>query len=283
MSSIRGTSRDVASHVPRSALLSPFVSFRRFDPFCSCCPAPSASDYGSATERLAEARASPAAVDADPAAAARDHRAHGRRRRGRRRSSTRGSSSTTRPAGRSLVIARTVAAIPRDRTRFPSPTARRAHDRPDRRANPQGDRRIVRRRSRTGAASVRRTRVTSKLGKSLRDDPGEPVDAMLAGHEFVGVQTGSSAGPVRAKVPLRDAHGRVVGLVSVGVLERNISDGAARRPAGDPDPADRRTPAWGGRRVPAGTARIKRQTFGLEPERDRDAARAARGDAARHP
>lgn len=61
------------------------------------------------------------------------------------------------------------------------------------------------------------------IGTSLLHDPGENPSAVLAGHTFVGVQTGSLGRSMRAKVPLRDASGRIIGLVSVGVLERRVS------------------------------------------------------------
>ncbi len=61
------------------------------------------------------------------------------------------------------------------------------------------------------------------IGTSLLHDPGENPQAVLAGHTFVGVQTGSLGRSMRAKVPLRDAQGEIIGLVSVGVLERHVS------------------------------------------------------------
>ena len=64
----------------------------------------------------------------------------------------------------------------------------------------------------------------SEIGKSLLHDPGEPVTAVLAGETQVAVQKGSLGRSMRAKVPLRDARGRIVGLVSVGVLETTLGD-----------------------------------------------------------
>ncbi|MGH3003883.1 MAG: ATP-binding protein [Gaiellaceae bacterium] len=64
----------------------------------------------------------------------------------------------------------------------------------------------------------------AQIGKSLLHDPGEPVAAVLAGRTQVAVQTGSLGRSVRAKVPLRDARGRIIGLVSVGVLETTLGD-----------------------------------------------------------
>ncbi|HEY6961122.1 MAG TPA: sensor histidine kinase [Gaiellaceae bacterium] len=63
-----------------------------------------------------------------------------------------------------------------------------------------------------------------EIGKSLLHDPGEPVTAVLAGQTQTGVQTGSLGRSMRAKVPLRDANGRIIGLVSVGVLEKAVGE-----------------------------------------------------------
>ena len=60
------------------------------------------------------------------------------------------------------------------------------------------------------------------VGKSLLHDPGENPAAIFAGKAFVGEQRGSLGWSMRAKVPVRNAAGRVIGLVSVGVLERAI-------------------------------------------------------------
>ena len=64
----------------------------------------------------------------------------------------------------------------------------------------------------------------AEIGKSLLHDPGEPVTSVLAGQTQVGVQTGSLGRSMRAKVPLRDAKGRIIGLVSVGVLEKAVGE-----------------------------------------------------------
>ncbi len=64
----------------------------------------------------------------------------------------------------------------------------------------------------------------AEIGKSLLHDPGEPVTSVLAGQTQVGVQTGSLGRSMRAKVPLRDAEGRIIGLVSVGVLEKAVGE-----------------------------------------------------------
>jgi two-component system CitB family sensor kinase len=163
---------------------------------------------------------------------------------------------------RSLVIARTVAAIPEIARAF-----RLRH--PERTIDPIAERILKATDASFVVVADRRGiryshPVKSKIGKSLRDDPGEPVDTVLAGHEFVGVQSGSIGRSVRAKVPLRDARGRIIGLVSVGVLERNIS-GALRSDL----PVLLIPPALGLGLGVIGSIllarRIKRQTFGLEP------------------
>jgi two-component system CitB family sensor kinase len=105
----------------------------------------------------------------------------------------------------------------------------------------------------------------TKIGKSLADDPGEPIATVLSGKTFVGVQDGSIGRSVRAKVPLRDANGRIIGLVSVGVLERKVSDALASSL-----PVVLIPPFIGLLLGAAGSLllarRIKRQTFGLEPK-----------------
>ena len=99
-----------------------------------------------------------------------------------------------------------------------------------------------------------------KVGLPLSTDPSE----VLLGREYVGVQTGSLGTSVRAKVPIRDARGRVIGLVSVGLLERRVS---AQLRADLPVIL---IPAAIGLALGAlGSLllarRLKRQTFGLEP------------------
>ena len=164
---------------------------------------------------------------------------------------------------RSLVIARTVAAVPEIARAF-------ALQHPERTIDPIAERiRIATDASFVVVADRRGIRYShptkAKIGTSLAGDPGEPIGPILAGREFVGVQNGSIGRSVRAKVPLRDAKGRIIGLVSVGVLERNISDALVSSL-----PVVLIPPLLG---LLLGTAgsfllarRIKRQTFGLEPK-----------------
>ena len=103
------------------------------------------------------------------------------------------------------------------------------------------------------------------IGKSLLHDPGEDPASIFAGKTFVGEQRGSLGWSMRAKVPIVNGRGRVVGLVSVGVLERAIA-GEFR----DSLPVIliplfvALTLATLGAFLLA--RRVKRQTFGLEPD-----------------
>jgi two-component system, CitB family, sensor kinase len=125
-------------------------------------------------------------------------------------------------ARESLAIAHVVAASPEIAKAFTAP-------RPARIIDPIAERM---RRS-TGAAfivianrqGIRYSHPDPKeIGKSLLHDPGEPVTAVLAGQTQIGVQTGSLGRSMRAKVPLRNAKGQIIGLVSVGVLETAVGE-----------------------------------------------------------
>jgi two-component system, CitB family, sensor kinase len=122
----------------------------------------------------------------------------------------------------SLAIARTVASTPAIANAFSAPDPARIID-------PLAER--IRRA--TGAAFIvvanrKGIRYShpdpAEIGKSLLHDPGEPVASVLAGKTQVAVQTGSLGRSVRAKVPLRDPRGRIIGLVSVGVLESTLGE-----------------------------------------------------------
>jgi two-component system CitB family sensor kinase len=99
-----------------------------------------------------------------------------------------------------------------------------------------------------------------KIGKRISTDPSVP----LAGKTFVGVQTGSLGKSVRAKVPLYGADGKVIGLVSVGLLEEKVTAKLI-----SDLPVILIPPALGLGLGVIGSfllaRRIKRQTFGLEP------------------
>jgi two-component system CitB family sensor kinase len=168
-------------------------------------------------------------------------------------------SQLDRQSGRqSLAIARTVSQTPEVIAAF-----RKTH--PERIIDPIAER--IRRA--TGASFVvianrRGIRYShpdpAKVGQPISTDPSE----VLSGNEFVGVQTGSLGRSVRGKVPIRDDHGRIIGLVSVGFLESKIS--AQLR---DDLPVLLIPPAMGLGLGVLGSfllaQRIKRQTFGLEP------------------
>ncbi len=164
-----------------------------------------------------------------------------------------------RQAGeQSLAIARTVSSIPEIRDAFGKPH-------PERIIDPIADR-ILRR---TNAAFVvvankRGIRYShpdkSKIGQQISTDPS----IALSGKEFVGVQTGTLGRSMRAKVPLYDKRGQVIGLVSVGVLESAVSAKLQ-----SDLPVVLIPPLLGLLLGVIGSVllarRIKRQTFGLEP------------------
>ncbi|MEO3870485.1 sensor histidine kinase [Nonomuraea sp. B12E4] len=99
------------------------------------------------------------------------------------------------------------------------------------------------------------------IGRKLSTD-GSVV--LRTGRSWVGTETGTIGTTVRGKTPIRDEYGNIVGLVSVGVLETTVVGqlGAALPPL-----------VWTALAVLlAGlalaaliTARVRRQTFGLEP------------------
>ncbi len=104
----------------------------------------------------------------------------------------------------------------------------------------------------------------SMIGTSLLHDQGENPAAVLAGKTYVGVQPGSLGRSMRAKVPIRDNLGNVIGLVSVGVLEKHVSSQFVSSL-----PVTLIPPSLGLGLGAAGAfllaRRVKRQTFGLEP------------------
>jgi len=101
----------------------------------------------------------------------------------------------------------------------------------------------------------------SKIGERVSTDPS----IALSGKEYVGVQTGTLGRSVRAKVPLYGRRGEVIGFVSVGVLESTVS--AKLR---SDLPVILIPPLLGLGLGVLGSVllarRIKRQTFGLEPD-----------------
>jgi two-component system, CitB family, sensor kinase len=99
----------------------------------------------------------------------------------------------------------------------------------------------------------------TQIGRRVSTDPGPA----LRGRTVLAVQTGTLGRSARAKIPLRTADGRIVGEVSVGILESTI-----REQLEDAIPV---IALYGAIALAAGllasmilAARLKRQTFGLE-------------------
>jgi two-component system CitB family sensor kinase len=98
-----------------------------------------------------------------------------------------------------------------------------------------------------------------QIGHRVSTDP----TAVLSGHIFTGVETGTLGRSARGKVPLRIASGRIVGEVSVGVLEDHITSALAKEVP--------RIALYSGIALAVGlvasillAAHLKRRTFGLE-------------------
>lgn len=98
-----------------------------------------------------------------------------------------------------------------------------------------------------------------KIGKRV----STPFDPVLHGHDWVGVQTGTLGRSARGKAPIFGPDGRVIGEVSVGILESQVSQELIRLLP---------TLAFylgvavllGGAASLLLAARMKRHTFGLE-------------------
>jgi two-component system CitB family sensor kinase len=159
----------------------------------------------------------------------------------------------------SLAIARSVASMPAVRQAFALPH-------PERVIDPIAERI----RTRTHAAFIvvandRGIRYShpdkSRIGKQISTDPG----IALSGKEYVGVQTGTLGRSVRAKTPVYGPGGAVIGLVSVGVLESAVTAKLISNL-----PVVLIPPLLGLALGVLGSVllarRIKRQTFGLEPD-----------------
>jgi len=98
------------------------------------------------------------------------------------------------------------------------------------------------------------------IGKPIDENPA----AILAGQTFVGIQRGTLGISARGKAPIFDGTGRVIGIVSVGFLEQQVS---AQLAADLPQLSLYVLAAVGlgviGSLLLA--RHLKRQTFGLEP------------------
>ena len=157
---------------------------------------------------------------------------------------------------RALGVARSVAAVPE---------VARAVARADRSGVVQRRAEAVRRATRTSFVVVTDDRGIryshprpNRIGKRVSTDP-----AALSGRTVLAVETGTLGRSARAKVPLRLAGGRIVGQVSVGVLESRI-----RHDLGAAIPVIALYTvialAIGLLASLLLAARLKRQTFGLE-------------------
>jgi two-component system CitB family sensor kinase len=159
---------------------------------------------------------------------------------------------------RVLAIAESVASIPAVRAAFDDPA-------PATTIQPIAE--AVRRAS--GATfvvvanrdSVRYSHPTpSEVGQKLSTEPGD----VLRGKTFVGIETGTLGRSVRAKVPVYDSGDHVIGLVSVGILESQVS-----RRLSDVLPELATSLGVALLLGAVGSLllarRVKRQTFGLEP------------------
>jgi two-component system CitB family sensor kinase len=113
----------------------------------------------------------------------------------------------------------------------------------------------------TDARGIRYSHVNpARIGHRVSTDPS----IALAGHVQLAVQTGTLGRSARAKVPLRDGSGRVIGIVSVNILQKKFrKDLAAALPI---------IALYAGTALLLGLVasvllarRLKRQTFGLEP------------------
>jgi two-component system CitB family sensor kinase len=158
----------------------------------------------------------------------------------------------------SLAIARSVASMPVVRQAFALPH-------PERVIQPLAEQ--IRHRTHAAfivVANKRGIRYShpdpSKVGKRISTDPS----IALGGAEYVGVQTGTLGRSVRAKTPIYGANGADIGLVSVGVLESAVTAQLISNL-----PVVVIPPLLGLALGILGSLllarRIKRQTFGLEP------------------
>ncbi|WP_079124403.1 sensor histidine kinase [Streptomyces sp. NBRC 110611] len=121
---------------------------------------------------------------------------------------------------RALAIAQTTAADPRLAREL-------AATGPDARGPVQADAERIRRATGALYVVVLDTRgvrwshtTTAEIGRRVSTDPSRA----LAGQEVRQIGTGTLGRSARAKVPLRDAHGRIVGAVSVGIAYDSVRE-----------------------------------------------------------
>ena len=177
---------------------------------------------------------------------------------------------------RALVAARAVAAVPE---------IARAVEREDRSGVVQRRAEAVRRATGmdfvvvTDARGIRYSHPNpAEIGRRVSTDPSDA----LAGRTVLAVETGTLGRSARAKVPLRAADGRIVGIVSVGILEGALLEEVS----GFLGAMALYLAVALGVGVVASlllARRLKRQTFGLELDELASLRARARGDAARDP
>lgn len=101
----------------------------------------------------------------------------------------------------------------------------------------------------------------ARIGERVSTDPS----TALSGQDFVGVERGTLGSSVRAKVPVLDARGEIIGIVSLGFLEEQVTAELLRAL---PLMTANVLLALGLGLVGslALTRRLRRQTFDLEPK-----------------
>ena len=162
-------------------------------------------------------------------------------------------------AGRVLTIARSLAALPEVRTAYASPDPSAALQPLAEQVRASAGAEFV---VFTDDRGIRYSHPNpAEIGRRVSTDPG----VALRGGEFVGTETGTLGRSLRAKVPVRDGSGAVIGVVSVGILERRLSADQA-----DVVP---RLVVWlaaaalvGLAGAVAVTRLVRRRIYGLEPE-----------------
>lgn len=169
---------------------------------------------------------------------------------------------------RALAIARSVAADPlvaREVTSGP----------PDRRGPVQQRAERVRRQTRalyvviTDGRGIRYSHPTpANVGRPVSTSP----DLALHGHEVVTVERGTLGYSARGKVPLRDADGRVVGVVSVGIATSEVA-AETRKLVALLSVVALGPLGVGAAGAVALARRLRRSTLGLQPEEMADLLR----------
>ncbi len=174
-----------------------------------------------------------------------------------------GATATPRPASRSSA----------------SPPRWPTHRRPPRRSNPgapprscnRSPRRCARTPTSRSSRSWRRTARGSPTPTPLRSAGAYigTIEPALRGETFTEIYTGTLGPSVRAVAPVRDQSGRVIGLVSAGILQRSLAEQLAGSVAGD-----RRGRRW--RTWPLAARRVGHPPPAAAPDPRASPGRAAR-------